>query len=340
MLWGPTVTSLTGVLMSEVFHGGGLDAAIAKYGGERRDWLDLSTGINPNAYPVADLPDDVWQQLPDKGAEKALIDAAREYYQVLQDRAIVAAPGTQALIEMLPDIIKADSVSILSPTYGEHANAWEKKGVAVSLIDHPEAVKSKDVLVIVNPNNPTGQVHGDEALVALASKVKLLIVDEAFCDTCPEESIVPVMPDNVIVLKSFGKFFGLAGLRLGFAICSDELAKDMQSRLGPWAVSGPALAIGARAFQDKHWIDQTCSLLIEQSRQLAAMLSGYGFHIEGSTPLFVYAKHENAGDVFDHMAKHHILVRPFPERPNYLRFGLCKNDETLKRLETALKSYG
>lgn len=326
--------------MSAIYHGGGLDAAIAKYGGKRDAWLDLSTGINPNACPVGELDEASWQRLPDKSAEQAMLNAAREYYKVSPEKEIVAAPGTQAIIETLPQILDAKKATILSPTYGEHAHSWAKAGADVRVISSLDAVGEADVLVIVNPNNPTADVHSQVTLLEAAKRVKYLIVDEAFCDTMPEVSIVPDMPDNVVVLKSFGKFFGLAGLRLGFAVCHESLAEKFQSRLGPWAVSGPALEIGARAMRDGSWIAKTREALSENADTLAMMLDKTGFEISGINPLFIYVKYANAQAMFEHLCQHKILVRPFSDRQAYLRFGLCKDDAEFERLAKAINAYG
>jgi len=327
-------------VMAKIYHGGGLDAAIAQYGGACAEWLDLSTGINPNAYPVGNLAADIWQCLPDKNAEEALMNAAYKYYQVPDGVEIVAAPGTQAIIELLPNLLNAKQVDILSPTYAEHAHCWEKVGARVRPILHLESITETDVLVAVNPNNPTTEVHAKETLCAAAERVEFMTVDEAFCDPMPELSIVPVLPDNAIVLKSFGKFFGLAGLRLGFAICNPTLAAKLRQRFGPWAVSGPALAIGAQGFNDTNWVAKMRIELQTSSRTLADVVERSGLEVCGVNPLFVYAKSEQAQALFRHLVTNHILVRQFPEQSEYLRFGLCKDDAKLERLEKVLKSYG
>jgi len=325
--------------MSMIYHGGGLDAAIAEYGGEREEWLDLSTGINPNAYPVGELDNALWQRLPDTSIEQALLVAARKYYQVMTDMSLVAAPGAQAIIELLPNILDAKKVHVFSPTYGEHAHNWDKAGADVLTINSLDKVGDADVLVVVNPNNPTAEVHSHAALFKAAKCVKYVIVDEAFCDTMPEVSIVPKMPENIIVLKSFGKFFGLAGLRLGFAICGEDLATKLQSRLGPWSVSGPALEIGTRAMRDEDWIAKKREALAGNADAQAKMLRETGFEIGGINPLFIYVKYKNAQAMFEHLCQHRILVRPFSDRPEYLRFGLCKDDAQIARLKNVIEAY-
>ncbi len=202
-------------------HGGRLDEAIVRYGGTRETWLDLSTGINPNAYPLGQVSDAAWSQLPDDSAGSLLLNAAAKFYGVSDPSRIVMANGTQAIIERLPELLDFDQVAILTPTYGEHAHVWAKSGAKVLEFSEPEtAPRDVPCLVIVNPNNPDCRTWKPDELTSLASQHDMLIVDEAFCDAEPDYSVVSRMPENVLVLKSMGKFFGLAGMRLGFSICS------------------------------------------------------------------------------------------------------------------------
>jgi cobalamin biosynthetic protein CobC len=323
-----------------VYHGGGLDAAIAEFGGVRKDWLDLSTGINPNGWPVGTVARESWARLPDRAAMDALLAAARQFYGTGKAE-IVAVPGTQALLEILPQIIGAGTVAIVSPTYGEHEHVWRKAGAQVHTVEEPDA-GGCEALVVVNPNNPDGRIWPAEMLIAEADKLARrsgwLIVDEAFADAQPAMSLLDAgpLPANVIVLKSLGKFFGLAGLRLGFAIGAEGPCKAIGQRLGPWAVSGPALEVGAAALSDTGWIDQTRERLAIESGKLASVLSEAGLSIIGENPLFVFAGHENAYGVFRELASRHVLVRPFPELPGKLRFGLPGTEADFQRLEREL----
>ncbi|MEM7067296.1 MAG: threonine-phosphate decarboxylase CobD [Pseudomonadota bacterium] len=325
--------------MTKVFHGGRLDAAIAEFGGSREDWLDLSTGINPVPWPVGEISNLAWQALPDERMERDLIAAARDYYRVPAAMEIVAANGTQALIELLPELTGINDVAIVSPTYGEHAHCWKKHGRNVVPVgDIDGAIKSGcKAAVVVNPNNPDCRIHSVGELKKLASRTEILIVDEAFCDSEPEHSFVSQMPENVIVLKSFGKFFGLAGVRLGFAVCKTEWVGYLKEKIGPWAVSGPALEIGAYALKDSVWIEHTKLNLRKMAASLSELLSSLGFQVDGVNPLFVYASHEKAEAIYEFLASQKILVRPFPENPKYLRLGLPANETGLQRLETALE---
>ncbi len=328
-------------MSAQIIHGGALDQAVRKYGGTPDSWLDLSTGINPNAYRVGDLPPSVWQRLPDKNSEEALLKAARRIYSVRDDMGIAAANGTQSLIELLPRVVSSERIAIVSPTYQEHELSWLKAGRHVEAIGrNAELPRLSNGLVAVNPNNPDGAVLSRERLGKLARELELrhgwLIVDEAFCDCTPEVSIIPSMGPNVIVLRSFGKFFGLAGLRLGFLVASPEITNRIEHLQGPWAISGPALEIGRRALGDLDWIETARRELPVRSGHLAASLRAAGFEIAGQNQLFVLAEHAFAPQIYEHLCKSNILVRRFADYPERLRFGLCGDNNQLQRLTGAL----
>jgi cobalamin biosynthetic protein CobC len=330
-----------------VFHGGALDRAMTLYGGNRADWLDLSTGINPRPWPVPPISADSWQRLPDAAAHAWLVAVARKYYRVPEGFSIVPAPGTQSLIEALPRLLGGGTATIIAPlagTYREHANCCIKVGRSVGEALLPQDVPDNETLAIaVHPNNPDGMFHDKSQMLKLADRMRLiegrLIIDEAFCDTDPDRSLVPHMPRNVVVLKSFGKFFGLAGLRLGFAICDRQLAGRIADYLGPWAVSGPALEIGAAALADREWAATTRQWLAARSHALAQMLQDNGMEIVGINGLFVLAWHERAGALYDALQRSRILVRPFPDRDGLVRFGLAADDQQMRRLRTALQIF-
>ena len=328
--------------MSAIVHGGRLDAAIAEYGGERGDWLDLSTGINPNPYPVPEISSVSWQCLPDEAAQSRLISSARKYYNVPDEFGLVASNGTQAIIQSLPQILAQQKVAIVSPTYEEHSHCWKLAGREVVKVQTlNEGVECADIVVIVNPNNPTAVTYQPDELSHAAQKLErksgILIVDEAFGDVMPELSVVPQMSNNMIVLRSFGKFFGLAGLRLGFGIASKTVSDKLKLRLGPWSVSGPALEIGAVALPDQRWIENTRVQIKQNSEDQAEVVEACGLKLIGNAGLFMEFEHDNAAALYQALLKEHILVRPFSERPTRLRFGLCKNMEELERFALALK---
>ncbi|WP_407159873.1 threonine-phosphate decarboxylase CobD [Bradyrhizobium sp. STM 3557] len=324
-----------------IVHGGNLDEISRLYPDAPRPWIDLSTGINPIAYPIPSLPTEAWSRLPTKADERALLVAATRRYGVRAPASIVAAPGTQALLQILPRLRPSGSVAVLAPTYEEHALCWRRCEHEVRLIDKIDALAGVDVAVVVNPNNPTGRVLSRERLTALATKLAkhggLLILDEAFADVLPADvSLLPELPPSTLVLRSFGKTYGLAGLRLGFAIADDELARKLRDELGPWAVSGPALAIGTAALADDVWLSHTRERLIADSRRLDQLLIAAGCGIIGGTPLFRLAEHADAEALADRLARHGIHVRRFPCNTAWLRFGLPGDKESWQRLEAAL----
>lgn len=328
--------------MTAVFHGGRLDAVVFKYGGSREEWLDLSTGINPNAFPIPEVNVASWQRLPDEAAQTNLLTTARNYYSVPEQAGLVGGNGTQAILQILPFIMVPGKVAIVSPTYEEHRHSWEAAGREVLAPgDLNEAAHAAEIVVVVNPNNPTAVTYQPAQLMDVANKLNeksgFLIVDEAFGDVMPELSVVPQLLDNMIVLRSFGKFFGLAGLRLGFAISNQSIAGKLSARLGPWNVSGPALEIGAAAFSDTNWVINTRTQIKQNSEDQVEVIKACGLELIGSAGLFMEFEHPHALRLYEALCHKHILVRPFAERPTRLRLGLCKNMEELERLAWVLK---
>jgi cobalamin biosynthetic protein CobC len=318
-----------------VAHGGDLGAVRRRHPGALEPWIDLSTGINPLPYPVSALPSEVWSRLPSPEAEQALLEAAAMRYGCDAAR-IVAAPGTQALIQLLPRLARRSRVAIVGTTYAEHELCWRRHGHDVAVVGGLADAAGADVVVVVNPDNPTGRLVGPQALRALGPQ--LLVVDEAFIDLSPPEaSLVRDLPDNALVLRSFGKTYGLAGIRLGFAIASQPLALRLREELGPWAVAGPALAIGAATLADTAWLQTTARRLAMDSARLDALLAGAGFTVLGGTSLFRLASHPRAPSLVERLAEHGIHVRAFAHRPMWLRFGLPAGDGDFNRLAQALQ---
>lgn len=323
-------------------HGGDWGAAERRFGRPKDGWLDLSTGINPHPYPVAGLDAAAWQRLPDARALAALLAAAAAYYGVRDTDAVVAAPGSQAAIQWLPRLRTPSRVAVVGPTYGEHAHTWRLAGHDVTDVRAFEDADG-DVVVIVNPNNPDGRILAPEALVARAERLArqggLLVVDEAFADVAPWASVAAFAGmDGLAVLRSFGKFFGLAGARLGFVLAPAALARTLRRALGPWAVAGPAVAVAIRAFADGAWIAATRARLATDRDRLAALLAEHGFAILGGTDLFVLVETPDAARWYAHLARHGILVRAFAEFPRWLRFGLPGHGQW-PRLEDALAAF-
>ena len=302
-------------MVSPLRHGGALHAATARWGGARADWLDLSTGINPIPTPHASPPPEAWTRLPEVAAERALEAAARRAYHVPDASCIVAAPGTQAILQWLPRLRPAPlDVAVVGPTYAEHARCWALAGHLVREVPEPcEA----DVLVVVNPNNPDGRERDPASLVDRARV--LTVIDEAFRDATPGRSAVPLGRRRTIVLRSLGKFHGLAGLRLGHAIGPAESIAPLAEALGPWAVSGPALDVGAQVLAADP--APVIAGLRARGERLRATLAAHGLEIVGATDFFALVRHPHAGALHEALAGRSILTRPFDGRPEWLRFG-------------------
>ncbi|MFN4009317.1 MAG: threonine-phosphate decarboxylase CobD [Pannonibacter sp.] len=324
-------------------HGGDLAEARAIHGGERHDWLDLSTGINPHAWPVpAQLEHRFWTDLPSSADLADLLAAARHAYAAPFHLGLVAAPGTQAILPLLPRLAPEGPAAIVSPTYSSHADAWRRAGREIleipSAYDAPPDTK---VLVLVNPNNPDGRLLAPSALLHLASEMQarggLVVVDEAFADVVPGLSVLPHLTDEpVLVLRSFGKFFGLAGLRLGFLAGRPDLADKAAIMLESWAVSGPALALGQTALRDIAWQDAMRRQLADEMADLTLALSMAGLTVFGGTALYALAGLRKAEALHTALARRHIWTRRFDHSPTWLRFGLPGSPAALARLTGAL----
>ncbi|MBU2937327.1 MULTISPECIES: threonine-phosphate decarboxylase [Pacificibacter] len=296
-------------------HGGGLDAAAARFGGERADWLDLSTGINPVPYPISTFPSDAWSALPDAAASDALTQAARTFWNVPKEAAILPAPGASSLIARIPSLWPSGTVSIQKPTYNEHAGAFDSQGWQVSR-------DMGAVHVVVHPNNPTGRLWSADELNA-----PFTVIDESFCDIAPDQShIARAAQNDTIVLKSFGKFWGLAGLRLGFAIAHPDVIHKLSTMIGPWAVSGPALHIGAAALNDQAWAKITRMRLAQDANRLDGLMTGQGAKALGGTSLFRLYEVDEARAWQERLARGKVWTRIFPYSDKWIRLGLPAPD--------------
>nr|WP_103875417.1 threonine-phosphate decarboxylase CobD [Bosea lathyri] len=330
------------VAEGEIWHGGDLGTARALFSGAPEPWIDLSTGINPIPYPLPPLPLSLWQSLPEAKAEAALLMAARRAYLVPGGAGIVAAPGTQILIELLPRLKAGGPVAVLGPTYAEHALAWRKAGLAVSEARTAGDIRDAATVVVVNPNNPDGRVLPIAELAALAARCAarggLLVVDEAFADFTPGISLIPTLPPATVVLRSFGKTYGLAGLRLGFAIGQAATMERLRAALGPWSVAGPALDVGATALGDADWLAQAGAARAADAARLDALLARHG-RVVGGTTLFRLLATPEAPALFAHLGRNGLYVRRFQNEATWLRFGLPGDDASWRRLELALASF-
>lgn len=313
--------------ISAADHGGGIDAAAARYGGARAEWLDLSTGINPVPYPVPAFHGDVWTALPDAGATRAAEAAVRAFWRVPAGAAVLAVPGASAAIARLPALRDPAVVAIPGPTYNEHARAFAAQDWRV-MSGGPAMAR-----VVVHPNNPDGRRWSEDAAAEGLLDGGMLVIDESFGDVLPVASLIAMAArPGVVVLKSFGKFWGLAGVRLGFAIGDPGLVGGLAQALGPWPVSGPALAVAAMALTDHAWASASRARLAADAARLDALV---GWPVLGGTDLFRLYDVGDAHRMQDRLARARIWTRVFPYSNRWLRLGL-PGPEGWSRLEAAL----
>ena len=319
------------------YHGGDLSAARRLFPDAPQPWIDLSTGVNPHPYPLPEISPEAWTRLPDPSELARLEAAAATRYRARASAHVIAAPGSQAIIQALARLLPARRVGVLGATYPGHARAWSAEVVRV---DRIEELSGCDVAVVVNPNNPDGRIVGSAALRDLAAAMtgRALIVDEAFADfDAADESLAPALPERgAIVLRSFGKTYGLAGLRLGFAIASPDFAAPLRAALGPWAVSGPAIEVGLRALPDEAWFEAMRAGVKAEAERLDRLLTATGWRVIGGTSLFRLASRADAGGRFATLLAAGILTRPFADAPDRLRFGLPADEAAWERLALEL----
>ena len=323
-------------------HGGNIAAARKRFPNAPEPWIDLSTGISPFPYPHSPIAATVFERLPEPADEAKLRQVAARAYRAGSAGNLVAAPGTQILLPHLFRLRPPGKVAVLGPTYAEHARCAALCGHDCEESGDPTALEGADIAVVVNPNNPDGRILERADLVALASKLQarggLLVVDEAFMDVGPKATSLAGVVDDlpVVVLRSFGKFHGLAGVRLGFAIAGRQCAEKLRQELGPWAVSGPALAVGSEALADDEWRDVQRGRLAESAARLREMLTDAGAQLIGGTDLFQLVSHQQASLLFETLGQQGILVRLFDRDQHLLRFGLPENETAWSRLNEAL----
>lgn len=315
-------------------HGGQLRAAAQRWGIPRTDWLDLSTGIAPWPYPVPALPAETWQRLPE--ADDGLEAAAADYYGV-NDRPerLLILPGSQAAIQWLPRLFPGGRVAMPMPLYNEHPAAWQAAGHA--LVDWNAVA---DYAVLCNPNNPSGERYTPAALLERARALRLLVVDEAFIDATPADSLAALAGTadarNIVVLRSLGKFFGLAGARVGCAIAAPELLGRLRAALGPWAVNHPSRWVARLALADSAWQAAQLERLRTAAGRLDALLQRAGFAATSGTALFRYLPTPRAAELYEALARRGILVRHF-STPPAMRCGLPGSEDEWRHLTDCLK---
>ncbi|WP_374325269.1 threonine-phosphate decarboxylase CobD [Aquipseudomonas alcaligenes] len=321
-------------------HGGRLRAAAQRYGIAVADWLDLSTGIAPYGWPLPPIPADAWQRLPEQ--DDGLEALARDYYGAA---ALLPVAGSQAAIQALPRLRRPGlRVGVVSPAYAEHALAWRREGHLVQELSEGTVERDLeyfDLLLVINPNNPSGRLIERERLLGwhtrLAERGGWLVVDEAFMDCTPQHSLAAESQrPGLIVLRSFGKFFGLAGIRLGFVLAEQALLDQLSEQLGPWTVSGPARAVAAALLADAEGQQRQRERLCADGLRLAVLLSAHGLAPAGGTALFQLVGHAHAVGLHGYFARRGILLRLFAES-RCLRFGLPADEAGWQRLEQALQ---
>ncbi|MDE5458194.1 threonine-phosphate decarboxylase [Bradyrhizobium sp. CSA112] len=316
-------------------HGGNLDLAVQRFGGRAQDWIDLSTGINRQPYPVSEIEPRHWSALPSRSDIESLHQAAQQAYATKAP--IVALGGAQAAIQLLPNLSSCGRARILAPTYSEYAAVLAAAAWDVAEVFDLEGLVGADLAVVVNPNNPDGQRHDPNELLALMPRVGRLVVDESFGDAVPDLSLAPeAKRPGLLILRSFGKFYGLAGLRLGFALGSEADVAALAAMAGPWPISGAAIAIGRRALLDRDWTKATSMRLARDGVRLDAEVRSQDWQLVGGTPLFRLYEAGDARAAQERLARGQIWSRVFGQRPGWLRLGLPGNETEWARFAAAL----
>lgn len=322
-------------------HGGNLREAARRFGRPAEQWLDLSTGINPRPYPVPALAANAWHRLPE--VDPGFVEAAQDYYRAPR---MLPVAGTQAAIQSLPRLRPRTRVIVAAPSYAEHAHRWMQAGHSVWEVPYDrleQNIDEADVVLVCNPNNPTGAMVAPEILLdwgtRLAARGGWLVVDEAFGDVSPQSSVAgwTHLP-GMIVLRSVGKFFGLAGLRLGFVAAEEKLLAQLAECIGPWSVSGPAQDIGSAALRDREWQGATRMQLSQSGERLHRLLGKHAIASTGSA-LFQWWPEAHPEAFHAHMARHGIWVRLFVEKARGIRLGLPSDETQWQRLEQALGAW-
>ncbi len=317
---------------------------MARYPDAPKPLLDLSTGINPLSYPMQKSDLEAVGVLPQQQAERDARKALARYLGIPAENGILLTPGSQIALSLLPHCLSTGDTGIIEPTYNEHRPAWTRAGHrTVSLSRAADIPHSMRHVVLVNPNNPDGTITQKPQLLALAETLRghggWLVVDEAFCDLEPDLSVAAeAAAGDLIVLRSFGKFFGLGGIRFGAVIGPQPVIDTLGTMIGPWAVSTPALAVATRAYHDNDWTEATRRKLANDRARLDELFKEAGFSLVGGTDLYRLYAHPGAADSAENLAKHGIMIRMFHQHPTWLRCGIPRDETAWRRLSSALET--
>lgn len=329
-------------------HGGRLSVAQSLYPHAPLPWVDLSTGINPECYPAPRATAAARNRLPDVRELAKLEALAAEAFEVADAARVVAVGGTESALRLLPYVLGVRDAVIAGPTYGSHADAWARAGGEVQTVTNLDAaeprIPAKHALVIVNPNNPDGRLFSQAELRTLHDSAvrqdSRLVVDEAFGEVTPHANVAHIAGSeeapHLVVLRSFGKFYGLAGVRLGFVVAAPSIIACLRGLLGDWPVSSDALVAGLAAYADWAWAEKTRTRLQEDARRLDDLLMHAGFEIAGGTSLYRLTRAADASSRFTQLAASGVLVRPFAFDSTLLRFGLPGCPAEWQRVAAAL----
>ncbi|MBB2181008.1 threonine-phosphate decarboxylase [Gluconacetobacter tumulicola] len=329
-------------------HGGQVRAIMRHFPNAPRPFIDLSTGINPQTYPMTMPSLQTFARLPEADEEDDLREAAAAAYGAVDPDMVATGPGSQSLISLLPRLITASSACILGPTYSGHAIAWQQSGATVrNVVDSDDLARQSTepgtVCIVCNPNNPDGRILPAAMLREFADRCAShgnhLVVDEAFTDF-DGESLIPALPHpGLIVLRSFGKTYGLPGIRLGFLLSSPETAKRTRDLVGAWPVGSLALAAGRQALRDGRWLNLARQTASRAKDRLTALLEATDLRHEGHARLFTLVRTDAAPDLWIHLCRHGIATRRFSTQPDALRLGLPGDEEAWARLDHALRAW-
>ena len=329
------------VTIGALRHGGRLREAMAAHPDAPRPWLDLSTGINPEPWSGPRAPADALARLPDPQDLADLEAMAARAFGVGDPGRMVAVAGAEAALRLLPGLVGGGDVALLAPIYGGHLDAWAAASPSLIQTLEDPVVQRADVLALVNPNNPDGRRLARERLASLAversDRGLWTIVDESFVEVAPELSVADLEIDRLVTLRSFGKFYGLPGARLGFVIGNKIFARNLRVLLGDWPISADALALGLGAYADAAWRISTRARLAARALKVDAALAEVGLPVAGGCDLFRLVEAPGAHELFVRLCGHGVLTRPFAERADRLRFGLpsCRD---FNRFRAALQA--